>query len=434
MPSLKLSMLFFTFLSLFSTSLFSFTTAADPTYLFHFCSSTNFSRNSTYQTNLNRLLLSSLPSNGSDGFHNATFGQVPNRVYGLFLCRGDVTAATCQNCVTFATGDAPQRCPVSKGITIWYDECLLRYSDSNFFSTSTEIPTVALLNTNNVSDPTRFDQTMGGLMNLAATQAADSPKRFATRKGNFTVFQDIYCLVQCTPDLSSSDCNRCLRMSISNLPTGKPGARRLYPSCYSRYEMYPFYNENLTETPAPAPTPVFRSPPTPVSLTRHKGNNNSLLIIAIVVPIVVSVLLFVLGYCFLARRARERKKSNAIPEEIDANDITTAWKHWREGTPMQLLDSNLTDSYSRNEVMRCIHVGLLCVQEDQAERPTMATVILMLNSYSVTLPLPQQPAFFLGSRTDMNMYITKGTDSDKSASKSMPWSVDDASITELDPR
>ncbi|KAK3188265.1 hypothetical protein Dsin_027826 [Dipteronia sinensis] len=101
---------------------------------------------------------------------------------------------------------------------------------------------------------------------------------------------------------------------------------------------------------------------------------------------------------------------------------------------MQLLDSNLTDSYSRNEVMRCIHVGLLCVQEDQAERPTMATVVLMLNSYSVTLPLPQQPAFFHGSRTDMNMYITKGTDSDKSTSKSMPWSVDDASITELYPR
>ncbi|KAK3188266.1 hypothetical protein Dsin_027827 [Dipteronia sinensis] len=323
MPSVNLSMLFFTFLSLFSTSLFSFTIAADPTYLFHFCSSTNFTRNSTYQTNLNRLLLSSLPSNGSDCFHNATFGQVPNRVYGLFLCRCDVTSATCQNCVTFATGDAPQRCPVSKGITIWYDECLLRYSDSNFFSTSTETPTVALLNTNNVSDPTRFDQIMGGLMNLAATQAADSPKRFATRKGNFTVFQDIYCLVQCTPDLSSSDCNLCLRMSIANLPTGKPGARRLYPSCYSRYEMYPFYTENLTETPAPAPTPVLRSPPSPGSLTKPKGNNNSLLIIAIVVPIVVSVLLFVLGYCFLARRARGRKKFNAIPEEIDANDITT---------------------------------------------------------------------------------------------------------------
>ena len=111
-----------------------------------------------------------------------------------------------------------------------------------------------------------------------------------------------------------------------------------------------------------------------------------------------------------------------------------AWKQWRDGTPTELLDSNLIDSYSSNEVMRCIQVGLLCVQEDPAERPTMATVVLMLNCYSVTLPLPQQPAFFQGSRTDMNMYITKGTDSDKSTSKSMPWSVDDASITELYPR
>lgn len=101
---------------------------------------------------------------------------------------------------------------------------------------------------------------------------------------------------------------------------------------------------------------------------------------------------------------------------------------------MELVDPILADSYSRNEVMRCIHVGLLCVQEDPAERPTMATVVLMLNSYSVTLPLPQRPAFFRGSRADMDMYNTKGTESDQSTSKSMPWSIDEASITELYPR
>lgn len=78
-------------------------------------------------------------------------------------------------------------------------------------------------------------------------------------------------------------------------------------------------------------------------------------------------------------------------------------------------------------------MGLLCVQEDPEDRPSMASVLLMLSSYSVTLPLPQQPAFF--NRTgSMSDFPIKALESDQSASKSMPWSVNEASITELYPR
>ncbi|KAK0580025.1 hypothetical protein LWI29_035269 [Acer saccharum] len=44
----------------------------------------------------------------------------------------------------------------------------------------------------------------------------------------------------------------------------------------------------------------------------------------------------------------------------------------------------------------------------------MATVVLMLNSYSVSLALPQQPAFFYSTRTDLGKQFTIGTDSDQS--------------------
>ena len=100
---------------------------------------------------------------------------------------------------------------------------------------------------------------------------------------------------------------------------------------------------------------------------------------------------------------------------------------------MEVLDPCLEDSHSRNEVLRCIQIGLLCVQEDPADRPTMARVVLMLNSFSVTLPLPQQPAFFLHSRSEPTMPM-KGLESDKSTTKSMQWSVDEESITEVYPR
>ncbi|ESW13198.1 hypothetical protein PHAVU_008G175900 [Phaseolus vulgaris] len=46
---------------------------------------------------------------------------------------------------------------------------------------------------------------------------------------------------------------------------------------------------------------------------------------------------------------------------------------------------------SRKEIMRCIHIGDV--------RPTMATVVLMLNSYSLTLPLPSEPTFVVDSST-----------------------------------
>ncbi|XLT11123.1 hypothetical protein HN51_056916 [Arachis hypogaea] len=45
--------------------------------------------------------------------------------------------------------------------------------------------------------------------------------------------------------------------------------------------------------------------------------------------------------------------------------------------------------------MRCIHIGLLCVQENLADRPTMATVVVMLNSDSLALPMPSRAAYVI---------------------------------------
>ena len=80
------------------------------------------------------------------------------------------------------------------------------------------------------------------------------------------------------------------------------------------------------------------------------------------------------------------------------NYILQAWKNWREGTASHIIDPTLRHS-SITEIMRCIHIGLLCVQESVTDRPTMAMIALMLNSYSITLPIPSQPAFFILNQT-----------------------------------
>ncbi|KAF7119617.1 hypothetical protein RHSIM_Rhsim13G0159300 [Rhododendron simsii] len=126
-------------------------------------------------------------------------------------------------------------------------------------------------------------------------------------------------------------------------------------------------------------------------------------------------------------------KRNHSYQSNDATDLLSyAWKLWSTGTPLDLLDPTFEGSFARNEVTRCIHIGLLCVQDDPDARPSMATIVLMLNSYSVPLSLPQQPRFSGWSGIESN--IVTELQSDQSISKSIQWTVNEASISEVDPR
>ncbi|TYI95954.1 hypothetical protein E1A91_D01G035300v1 [Gossypium mustelinum] len=76
-----------------------------------------------------------------------------------------------------------------------------------------------------------------------------------------------------------------------------------------------------------------------------------------------------------------------------------AWKLWREGDICGIVDKVILESetYSKNgnekEIWRCIHLGLLCVQEFAKDRPTMPTIASMLNNEISDLNTPKQPAF-----------------------------------------
>ncbi|XP_057738317.1 cysteine-rich receptor-like protein kinase 10 [Arachis stenosperma] len=75
-----------------------------------------------------------------------------------------------------------------------------------------------------------------------------------------------------------------------------------------------------------------------------------------------------------------------------------SWRLWCTGECLKLVDPILENKYTRNEVTRCIHIGLLCVQEDAVDRPTMSTVVVMLASETMTLPSPNHPAFSVGRK------------------------------------
>lgn len=51
------------------------------------------------------------------------------------------------------------------------------------------------------------------------------------------------------------------------------------------------------------------------------------------------------------------------------------------------------ETYDESEVMKCIHIGLLCVQENASDRVDMSTVVFMLGDNAVDFPSPKHPAF-----------------------------------------
>ncbi|RYQ94445.1 hypothetical protein HN51_045708 [Arachis hypogaea] len=75
------------------------------------------------------------------------------------------------------------------------------------------------------------------------------------------------------------------------------------------------------------------------------------------------------------------------------NLIGYAWRLWKEEKALELIDSTIKESCIISEVMRCIHVSLLCVQQYPEDRPTMASVLLMLAS-EMDLDEPKEPGFF----------------------------------------
>ncbi|CAH9093555.1 unnamed protein product [Cuscuta epithymum] len=101
--------------------------------------------------------------------------------------------------------------------------------------------------------------------------------------------------------------------------------------------------------------------------------------------------------------------------------LSYAWERWKDGTPLEILDPALTESYKVEELIQCIHIGLLCVQEYPEERPTMPEVMLMLSSYSIcSWPKPSEPAFYRSGSDGMPIEYSAPLDNVTSLSEPSP--------------
>lgn len=103
------------------------------------------------------------------------------------------------------------------------------------------------------------------------------------------------------------------------------------------------------------------------------------------------------------------------------NLLGHAWNLFKEGMSEELVDSQLSDKVHLSEVLRSIHIGLLCVQQSPEDRPSMSYVVMMLGS-ELVLPRPKRPGFFV----ERNEFVPE--------SQNISVSCNDMSITLVEAR
>ncbi|KAL0645480.1 hypothetical protein Bca4012_043771 [Brassica carinata] len=418
-----------------------------------------FKPNSTYDLN-RRQVLSSLASNVTShkGFFNSSIGENPNRVFIIGMCIPGTKPVTCSDCIKAASDTLLKSCPNQTEAYTWPDSCMVRYSNVPF-SGSYDIGPSHVLYKSGVlnSNVTVFDRIGEDLMERTITEAptrAHEHKYYTAGLASLTASLTMYAMMQCTPELSTGYCGLCLRTNLDNYKLccrDKQGGSITRPSCFIRWDVHPFAGafENLTlppPQPQSLPQPPLSLPPpvsNPASKTDKDGEALSIgIIVAILVPIVVILVLLVVGFMVWRRSKAYQTVTIQAGDEIiplnslqfkfktieaatdkfsDSNmigqggfgEVYRAWRLWRNQSPLKLVDPAMGESYQNDEAFRCIHIALLCIQEDPADRPMLPAVILMLTD-SITIPVLRTPRFCLSSMGDFASQSTLSSTNDQS--------------------
>ncbi|VVB12208.1 unnamed protein product [Arabis nemorensis] len=97
------------------------------------------------------------------------------------------------------------------------------------------------------------------------------------------------------------------------------------------------------------------------------------------------------------------KRNTSLRSSEHGSLIGYAWYLYTHGRSEELVDPKIRITCNKREALRCIHVAMLCVQDSAAERPNMASVLLMLESETATLAVPRQPTFTSTRRNSIDV-------------------------------
>ncbi|KAF5202948.1 Cysteine-rich receptor-like protein kinase [Thalictrum thalictroides] len=185
------------------------------------------------------------------------------------------------------------------------------------------------------------------MSNLSNT-AASTPARYNSGSTDNPDSNNILGLVECTRDLSTTDCFSCLQSLISWIPgccNRSTGARIFSTTCYLTYQDTPFVQITLQSPPPPPLLPPVNASPPESNTGDRKGKSTN--IVVIVVPIIVAVLLSAICSYFILmriRRSNKKKTTELIYEQeemssedslkFDLNMIRTATNNFSDANKL----------------------------------------------------------------------------------------------------
>ncbi|XP_071706146.1 G-type lectin S-receptor-like serine/threonine-protein kinase B120 [Rutidosis leptorrhynchoides] len=116
------------------------------------------------------------------------------------------------------------------------------------------------------------------------------------------------------------------------------------------------------------------------------------------------------------------QRNASFRSQDSSNIVKHAWNLWKDGKPEELIDPTIMDLCNKKEALQCIHIGMLCVQFSAVNRPTMSSVVYMLESESTSLPQPTQIGDISQNLGEIDM-IMEG--------REITYSSNDVTITEV---
>ncbi|KAI3680583.1 hypothetical protein L6452_35356 [Arctium lappa] len=383
----------------------------------------NYTDNSDYKQNLDDLLYSFTETNNGFGFYNSTFGQAN----AAALCRGDIEPETCRRCVDDATRRLRQVCPNQIEAAGWYDACFLTYSNRNRSMDNRIGVSVYGWNRNNISDSNyqQWNQTVSVLLGRLRREAAGGG--------------------ECTPDLTAIGCEDCLAGATAEIRRfdRRLGVRVYKPSCVVRGGGGGDRSDRLLYFPATAETEAKSE-----ELAMYFVLQN-LIFVAIDLEIGPLLPEFLVGFSDSSPEGSKHEREDDDTGEMNSFGLSTiqvatnnfsienklgeggfgpvykGYRLWKENKGEALIDDRLIQNFLVTEALRWINVALLCVQEDPQDRPTMSTVVFMLEGqWSANLPAPSEPPLsFARFAAALEQTTTTGDDA------TVPPSIDLTSST-----
>ncbi|XAR65601.1 hypothetical protein NMG60_11009769 [Bertholletia excelsa] len=235
-------------LSAFSLFILSSSVSANPNFTFCQESPGNYTPDTPFGINLRQVLNTlTLQTPKNRGFYNTSVSNNSNNsVYARALCRGDVSSKTCKNCVQDAGGEIMNGCHTEKAIT-WSELCQIEHSYSTLSVVYTGKYPLSNAQEKNVTDPEPFKAALWNFMTNLSRKGAYDKTMFATGKIKVSGGEKIYGLVQCTRDVSATDCLVCLRKALGDLDACcgyKQGGTIFSRNCNLRFQLYQFYRDS----------------------------------------------------------------------------------------------------------------------------------------------------------------------------------------------